>query len=109
MIQDATQNITRFKDIDNALEQKSQLSDLKSSKARIHFHIPLHAEPKAPFSSTIQHTIDTLNYLHENPEVCEHLEMETYTWGVLPDELQAPIEDQLTQEHLWVLQVLNNS
>jgi len=32
--------------------------------------------------------------------------METYTWGVLPDELQAPIEDQLTAEHLWVLEAV---
>ena len=104
MINDGSGNIARFKDIDEALNHKSQIANLKSAKARIHFHIPLHAEPKAPFSSTIQHTIDTLHYLQQNPDTCAHLETETYTWGVLPDELQAPIEDQLTQEHLWVLQ-----
>ena len=109
MIKDESGNITRFKDIENALNHKSQISNHQSSLARIHFHIPLHAEPEAPFSSTIQHTIDTLHYLSQHPETCSHLEMETYTWGVLPDELQAPIEDQLTQEHLWVLEVTSTS
>lgn len=118
--------ISKYKDIKNAIHDKSQIStsepssteasehqqsdqQVKAHTARIHFHIPLHAEPKAPFSSTIQHTIDTLHYLKANPHICSHLEMETYTWGVLPTELQAPIEDQLTAEHLWVLETTNNA
>lgn len=109
MIKDETGDITRFKDIENALNHQSPITDHKSCVARIHFHIPLHSEPKSPFSSTIQHTIDTLQYLHDNPDTCHHLEMETYTWRVLPDELQAPIEDQLTQEHLWVLSAIEAS
>jgi len=107
MIQDNENNITKHKDIVNALAQiTSQTSPIPptAQRARIHFHIPLHAEPESPFSSTIQHTKDTLSYLKKHPETCHHLEMETYTWGVLPDELQAPIEDQLTSEHLWVLE-----
>lgn len=109
MIKNEPGAILRFKDIDEALNHKSQITNHKSYVARIHFHIPLHAQPKSPFSSTIQHTINTLHYLQQNPDTCNHLEMETYTWGVLPDELQAPIEDQLTQEHVWVLGVLQNS
>ncbi len=101
IIKDDSGKITRFKDIENALANTTHQAP---STARIHFHIPLHAAPKAPFTSTIQHTIDTLNYLKVNPSTCQHLEMETYTWGVLPDDLQIPIDDQLTQEHLWVLE-----
>jgi len=100
MTQDAAGNVSKFKDVEDALSTTHP----SAVKARIHFHIPLHAAPEAPFSSTIQHTIDTLKYLSTNPDTCSHLEMETYTWGVLPDELQAPIEDQLTAEHLWVLE-----
>ncbi len=110
MIQDSTGKVSKHKDIQDALspDHRSQITDHQSCKARIHFHIPLHAEPKSPFSSTIQHTIDTLHYLTEHPDTCSHLEMETYTWGVLPDELQAPIEDQLTAEHLWVLEITDS-
>ena len=114
MIQDTTGKVSKHKDIEDALNHKSQITNHKSTAgeyeraqaltARIHFHIPLHADPQKPFSSTIQHTIDTLQYLTENPDTCSHLEMETYTWRVLPDDLQAPIEDQLTAEHLWVLE-----
>ena len=100
MTKDAAGNVSKFKDVEDALSTTHP----SAVKARIHFHIPLHAAPEAPFSSTIQHTIDTLKYLSTNPDTCSHLEMETYTWGVLPDELQAPIEDQLTAEHLWVLE-----
>jgi hypothetical protein len=120
MIQDTTGKVSKFKDIEDALIHQSQITDHQSCsadepkrvqalKARIHFHIPLHAEPEAPFSSTIQHTIDTLQYLTEHPGTCTHLEMETYTWGVLPQELQAPIEDQLTAEHLWVLETVTST
>ncbi len=110
IIQDEKQNITKHKDIQDALspDHRSLITDHARS-ARIHFHIPLHAEPESPFSSTIQHTIDTLRYLTDNPGTCSHLEMETYTWGVLPAELQAPIEDQLTAEHLWVLETAENA
>ncbi len=105
IIQDTTGKLTKHKDIQDALSSghRSPITDHPRT-ARIHFHIPLHAAPQAPFSSTIQHTIDTLQYLTDHPDTCTHLEMETYTWAVLPDDLQAPIEDQLTAEHLWVIE-----
>ncbi|MGJ8657806.1 MAG: metabolite traffic protein EboE [Akkermansiaceae bacterium] len=103
MIQDSTGKVTKHKDIEDALSSDQKLP-VNPLSARVHFHIPLHADPQKPFSSTIQHTIDTLHYLAQHPHTCSHLEMETYTWGVLPDDLQAPIEDQLTAEHLWVLE-----
>lgn len=111
MIQDSTGKVTKHKDIEDALnaDHRSPVTDHQSGKARIHFHIPLHAEPQSPFTSTIQHAIDTLHYLADHPETCSHLEMETYTWGVLPDELQAPIEDQLTAEHLWVIETVTST
>jgi len=110
MIQDGSSNITRFKDVEDALQDHQANPSVDTSRtARIHFHIPLHSQPKEPFKSTIDHTINTLNYLKLHPETCSHLEMETYTWGVLPDELQAPIEDQLTQEHLWVIETMLDS
>jgi len=34
---------------------------------------------------------------------CSHLEMETYTWEVLPPTLRWGIEEQLTREYAWTL------
>ena len=99
IVRAADGRLSRFPDIPDFLA-----SETTSGTARIHFHIPLHAQPESPLSSTIQHTRDTLHYLAHHPEMCAHLEMETYTWDVLPPELQSPIEEQLTKEHLWVLE-----
>lgn len=49
------------------------------------------------------HALDALAYLREHPEFCTHFEIETYTWGVLPDDMQIKIEDQIAREYQWVL------
>ena len=45
-----------------------------------------------------------LDLLQINPQLCSHLEMETYTWEVLPPELKAwNVVDQLAAEYAWTL------
>jgi hypothetical protein len=73
---------------------------------RVHFHVPLHASPGAPFADTRDHLTDALDWLAANRGTCTHLEMETYTWEVLPPALRLPIEDQLVREYAWTLEAL---
>jgi len=96
--------ITRFKDLPCFMEssEKAKLTLAAPAQGRIHFHIPLYAAPEAPLKSTNSHAIDALAYLKENPNFCSHFEIETYTWGVLPENLQVTIEDQIAQEYEWV-------
>ncbi|MEU0513151.1 MULTISPECIES: metabolite traffic protein EboE [Amycolatopsis] len=49
---------------------------------RVHFHVPLHATPAAPLSSTTEVLSQALAALPPKPA---HLEVETYTWTVLPE------------------------
>lgn len=72
-------------------------------EARVHFHIPLYAEPEPPLRSTKDHVGDLLAYRNSHPEFCSHFEIETYTWGVLPGDLQKPIVRQIAEEYRWVL------
>jgi len=52
---------------------------------RIHYHIPLHAKPTPPLRSTVDVMNRGLAALMDGPTpVCDHLEVETYTWNVLP-------------------------
>lgn len=52
---------------------------------RIHYHVPLHAEPLPPLGSTISVLREALDALLRGPAAgCDHLEVETYTWNVLP-------------------------
>ena len=49
----------------------------------------------------------TLDYLAKDPSVCRHLEMETYTWEVLPDNLRSgDVVDQIIREYEWTLDEL---
>lgn len=73
---------------------------------RIHFHVPLHASPGEPFSDTRDHLVDALDWLKRRPGACTHLEMETYTWEVLPTAIRLPIEEQLVREYAWTLGAL---
>jgi hypothetical protein len=71
---------------------------------RIHFHVPLHAPAEPPFENTNDHLLGILDLLAECPGICSHLEMETYTWEVLPPGLKSQsVVDQLAAEYEWTL------
>ncbi|MFK7909026.1 MAG: metabolite traffic protein EboE [Akkermansiaceae bacterium] len=103
IVQHKDQSLTRFKDLPDFLTQHSKLNIQNLHAARVHFHIPLYSEPEKPLGSTNSHATEALAYLGENPEFCTHFEIETYTWGVLPSDLQIPIEDQIAKEYAWVM------
>ncbi|MFI8873759.1 metabolite traffic protein EboE [Streptomyces sp. NPDC055243] len=63
---------------------------------RAHFHVPLHAAPAPPLTSTLPVLKDTLAHLVGGPEPrTRHLEVETYTWQALPPELRPRSRPQL--------------
>ncbi len=51
----------------------------------MHFHVPLHAEPRPPLSTTRDVLLTSLRALVGGDTArTHHLEVETYTWDVLP-------------------------
>jgi hypothetical protein len=98
-----------YRDLDEALvgepvETEAESESEVGAEWRIHFHIPLHSPPTALFDTTADHILGALDLLAANPGMCTHLEMETYTWEVLPEELKhADVVDQLTAEYAWTL------
>lgn len=63
---------------------------------RSHFHVPLHAAPAPPLTSTLPVLKDTLAHLVGGPDPrTRHLEVETYTWQALPPELRPRSRPQL--------------
>lgn len=63
---------------------------------RAHFHVPLHAAPAPPLTSTMPVLRDTLARLvgGAHPRT-RHLEVETYTWQALPPALRPRARSQL--------------
>ena len=97
-----------FTDLPEALTllQEPPIMTEGHQEARVHFHIPLYADPATPLRSTKSHVSELLAYRRAQPDFCSHFEIETYTWGVLPNDLQKPIVDQIAEEYRWVLSQL---
>lgn len=99
----------RYVDLPDALaaaERGESGVEVGDDEWRVHFHVPLHAPPGAPFADTRDHLAEALDWLQTHPQLCSHLEMETYTWEVLPSALRLPIEEQLVREYGWTLRML---
>jgi len=52
---------------------------------RVHFHVPLHARPAAPLSATTDVLRAAVTALRSTVDEMPHVEVETYTWSVLPE------------------------
>ncbi|MBO0868165.1 MAG: metabolite traffic protein EboE [Micromonosporaceae bacterium] len=53
---------------------------------RVHYHVPLHAQPVPPLRATVPVAVAALEALLGGPVArCDHFEVETYTWDVLPE------------------------
>lgn len=98
--------IRRFKDLDVALAEAATNPPAATDEWRIHFHIPLHCAPTALYGNTVDHLTGVLDELAAAPGLCAHLEMETYTWEVMPAEMKRDIVDQLAGEYDWTLREL---
>jgi hypothetical protein len=94
----------RHRDLPEALTAAAAKRPAESEEWRVHFHIPLHAGPDEMFDDTRDHLTGALDVLAADPSLCQHLEMETYTWEVLPPDMRsATVEDQLAKEYEWTL------
>lgn len=97
--------IVRFADLPLFFEavRSGKTAPADFEEMRIHFHIPLDAEPATPLRSTRDQTVAVLDWKKHHPHACGHYEIETYTWVVLPQELQRPVDLQIAGEYAWVL------
>ncbi len=93
--------LKRHKDLDVALAAAGD------NEWRIHFHVPLHSPATKLFGNTADHLIAVLDALQKEPNLCSYLEMETYTWEVMPAEMKnRDVVEQLVGEYGWTLQHL---
>jgi sugar phosphate isomerase/epimerase len=69
---------------------------------RIHFHVPLFTSRYEAFDSTqsyVHHVIEAV----WRSGATRHLEIETYTWDVLPSGLKVDLLESIAREYEWVL------
>jgi hypothetical protein len=76
------------------------------SEWRIHFHVPVFVDGLESFASTQSFVREALR-LHRERSRSSQLEVETYTWSVLPPQHRAlPIDEAIARELDWVRGVL---
>ncbi|QDU40278.1 Xylose isomerase-like TIM barrel [Maioricimonas rarisocia] len=73
---------------------------------RIHFHVPVNAESLGPLQTTRGELVQALTAI-QSLEYAPHLEVETYTWEVLPEGNQQNLVDGLAAELTATQQLLS--
>jgi hypothetical protein len=69
---------------------------------RTHFHVPVFLEDLGPMKST-RFALEQALAMHKRTPLSRHLEIETYTWDVLPDHLKTgDIVEYVCRELEWV-------
>lgn len=75
--------VARAVDLTDALCADPPPDFLSADRWRIHFHVPIDADRLGPLGTTKPAVADCLAAVAQLPEA-PHLEVETYTWDVLP-------------------------
>lgn len=92
--------LLRFDDLPQALDAARDLKDVASW--RVHFHVPVFVEALHEGCGTTRPFLSRVLPLFDADVP---LEVETYTWGVLPPELKTPdVADSIVREIAWVEQ-----
>jgi hypothetical protein len=92
--------LRRFADLPEAL---ASLPDGAADREwRVHFHVPIFLDRLTPFAST-QSFVREVLALHRERPVSAHLEVETYTWDVLPEPFRSgTVDEAVARELAWV-------
>ncbi len=91
--------LRRFADLEAALDETP---DMAGRHWRVHFHVPLFAAAYHGLRSTQDQVAAVLDRATRAP-FTSHLEIETYTWDVLPPELKLDVVDSIAREYGWSL------
>lgn len=91
-------SLIRYRDLPDALKD---IANKDVEEWRAHFHVPVFAEDLGLLRSTRSDITEILKRYKSDP-FTDHLEVETYTWEVLPEALKLPIDQSIIRELNWV-------
>lgn len=97
---DADGKLHHYCDLETALPH---LEHTTGREWRIHFHVPIFIRDYQLLQSTQDDIITVLDLLQNN-HACGHLEIETYTWDVLPEPMKMDLLASLQREYEWVME-----
>ena len=95
-------SLKRYADLPDAL---AEANNSAATEWRAHFHVPLFVESYGVLQST-QKDIEQVLVLQKQQPFTAHLEVETYTWEVLPEALRLPVNESIVRELEFVQNLL---
>lgn len=97
--------LRRYQDLGDALADQTAAG---ADEWRIHFHVPLFREELGPFRNTQGFLLELLR-IQARETISTHLEVETYTWHVLPAEFRGQdVVEDVAREMRWTLDALHS-
>ncbi|MEM8947757.1 MAG: metabolite traffic protein EboE [Pseudomonadota bacterium] len=98
-IERCPEGLRRHLDLPEAL---ASLDNAIGHEWRVHFHVPIFLDELQHFSTT-QDFLREILALHKVAPISSHLEVETYTWDVLPERYRGvPVATAIARELSWV-------
>jgi hypothetical protein len=98
VVQKSSGALRRFVDLPQALADAAAAG----GEWRVHFHVPVFLEEMQHFGTTQAFLAEILR-LHRAAPISRHLEVETYTWDVLPASYRnVSLSSAIARELNWV-------
>lgn len=99
VVQKSNGSLRRFVDLPQALAASGSAT---GTEWRVHFHVPVFLEQMTHFGTT-QSFLAAILALHRADPISRHLEVETYTWDVLPAAYrETDLSSAIARELNWV-------
>jgi len=108
VVQQQADSLQRFTDIPQAMAAHEEAKKASDDEAewRVHFHVPVFLDSLEHFSTT-QHALVSVLKAHAKTPIAPHLEVETYTWDVLPEQYRnVSVDAAIARELQWTLDTL---
>ncbi len=100
--------LVRHTDLPEALHAAQERPCEPGEEWRVHFHVPIFLAQAGQLQTTQPYLAELLGLLRREP-VCRYLEVETYTWDVLPPEFQEDdVAVAIARELAWVRTALTS-
>ena len=88
--------VKTYNDLPVLLQERKAFTEL-----RAHFHVPIFLERFEALHSTQDHILKVIEIL-KMERISDHLEIETYTWDVLPSALKKELTASIIRELNWL-------
>ena len=89
--------IARWTDLDERILRDPPMEFANAPEWRVHFHVPIDADDLGPLWTTKNAVSEALGAV-KKLDYAPHLEVETYTWNVLPGATKVDLVEGLTRE-----------